>query len=56
MDSSEENKQQSTADMESANSNNKEQRSINMESAESKDSADEASTLICGLKIDTADT
>ena len=41
MDSSEENKQQSTADM---------------ESAESKDSADEASTLIDGLKIDTANT
>jgi hypothetical protein len=56
MDSSEENKQQSTADMESAKSNNKEQRPANMESAESKNSADEASTLICGLKIDTADT
>ncbi|CAB9516918.1 expressed unknown protein [Seminavis robusta] len=56
MDSSEENKQQSTADMESAKSNNKEQRPANMESAESKDSADEASTLIYGLKIDTAAT
>jgi hypothetical protein len=55
MDLSADNKQQSTADMESAKSINKEQRLAIMISAESKNSADEASTLICGLKIDTAD-
>lgn len=52
MDSSEENKQQST-DLESANRNNKEQSPANVEFAESKDStdADEASTMIDALKL-----